>query len=61
MEKKTEHPVERAPRHRLRTLPAHVVVHPRLVVTRQSGEAIVKQMNSGKTTTALRDLMGGED
>jgi hypothetical protein len=38
--------------------PADVIVHPKLVVTRRSGEAIVKQMKSGKPNKALRDLMG---
>ena len=42
----------------LQELPADVIVHPKLVVTRRSGEAILKQMKSGRATKALRDLMG---
>lgn len=56
--------VEQALRHHLQALqelPADVIVHPRLVVTRRSGEAIMKQMKSGKPAKALRDLMGDGD
>jgi hypothetical protein len=56
--------VEQALRHHLQALqelPADVIVHPKLVVTRRSGEAILKQMRSGKPTKALRDLMGDGD
>ncbi len=56
--------VEQALRHHLQALhelPAEIIVHPKLVVTRRSGEAIVKQMKSGKPTRALRDLMGDGD
>jgi len=56
--------VEQALRHHLQALqelPADVIVHPKLVVTRRSGEAILKQMKSGKATKALRDLMGDGD
>ncbi len=56
--------VEQALRHHLQALqelPADVIVHPRLVVTRKSGEAILKQMETGKPTEALRDLMRDED
>ncbi|HXH40815.1 MAG TPA: hypothetical protein VNN08_19465 [Thermoanaerobaculia bacterium] len=56
--------VEQALRHHLQALhelPAEIIVHPKLVVTRRSGEAIVKQMKSGKPTKALRDLMGDGD
>ena len=35
------------------------VIHPTLVVTRKSGEAILRQMKSGKPTKALRKLMRG--
>ena len=42
-------------------LPADVVVHPRLVVTRKSGEAILRLMASGKPTDALRKLLRDGD
>lgn len=57
---KKGHLVEAALRHHLRALaelPADAVVHPRLVVTRASGDAILKQMRQGKSTTALRRLL----
>jgi hypothetical protein len=38
-------------------LPADAIVHPKLVVTRKSGEVILKQTRTGKPTKALRDLM----
>ncbi|MEA2164749.1 MAG: hypothetical protein QOK37_2876 [Thermoanaerobaculia bacterium] len=37
--------------------PDEFIIHPKIVVTRQSGEAILKKMRSGKATKALRDLM----
>ncbi len=61
---KKGHLVEQALQHylvALEQLPADVVVHPRLVVTRKSGEAIVKQARTGKPTKALRALMRGAD
>jgi hypothetical protein len=61
---KTGHLVEQALRHHLQALqelPVDVVVHPKLIVTRKSGEAILKQMKTGKPTKALRDLMGDGD
>ena len=57
---KKGHLVEQALQHHLvalEQLPADVVVHPKLVVTRKSGEAILKQARTGKPTKALRDLM----
>ena len=36
-------------------------VHPKLIVTRKSGEAILKQTRTGKPTKALRDLMRDAD
>jgi hypothetical protein len=57
---KKGHLIEQALRHHLqalRELPADVVVHPRLVVTRQSGEVILRQIEEGEPTEALRDLM----
>jgi hypothetical protein len=56
--------VEQALRHHLQALhelPADVVVHPKVVVTRRSGAAILKQIKSGKSTKALRDLMRNGD
>ena len=52
--------VEQALRHHLQALqelPADVVVHPKLVVTRKSGQTILTQMEKGKPTAALRDLL----
>jgi hypothetical protein len=52
--------VEQALRHHLQALqelPADVIVHPKLVVTRRSGETILKQMKTAKPTKALRDLL----
>ena len=57
---KKGHLVEQALQHylvALEQLPADVVVHPRLVLTRKSGEAIIKQARTGKPSKALRDLM----
>jgi hypothetical protein len=61
---KKGHLVEQALRHHLQALqelPADVIVHPKLVVTRKSGTAILKQMKSGKPTKSLRDLMRDRD
>ena len=58
---KKGHLVEEALRHHLRALqelPADVVVHPTLVVTKQSGEAILKRIQRGTPTPALRGLLG---
>jgi hypothetical protein len=57
---KKGHLVEQALRHHLQALqelPADVVVHPKLVVTKKSGEAILKEIRRGKPTPALRDLL----
>ena len=57
---KKGHLVEQALRHHLQALqelPADIVVHPKLVVTRKSGEAILKQIEKGKSSSALRRLM----
>jgi len=56
--------IEQALRHHLQALeqlPADVVVHPRLVVSRRSGAAILEQLESGRPTDALRDLMRDGD
>jgi hypothetical protein len=57
---KKGHLVEQALRHHLQALqelPADIVVHPKLVVTRKSGQTILRQIDTGKATPALRDLM----
>jgi hypothetical protein len=57
---KKGHVVEQALRHHLQALqelPADVVVHPKLVVTRTSGDAILKRIEKGKATPALRELL----
>jgi len=61
---KKGHLVEQALRHHLQALqelPADVVVHPRLVVTRKSGDAILAQIERGRATAALRALMRDGD
>ncbi|HEY4642249.1 MAG TPA: hypothetical protein VII75_12965 [Thermoanaerobaculia bacterium] len=37
------------------------VIHPTIVVTKQSGAKILKQMSTGKATKELRDLMRDGD
>jgi hypothetical protein len=57
---KKGHLVEQALRHHLQALqelPADIVVHPKLVVTRKSGDAILKRIAKGKPAPALRGLM----
>ena len=45
----------------LESLPADVVVPPRLVVSRQTGEAILKRIaEPGGPTTAMAELFGDE-
>jgi hypothetical protein len=61
---KKGHLVEQALRHHLQALqelPADIVTHPKLVVTRKSGEAILKQIAKGKPAAALRGLMRDGD
>jgi len=61
---KKGHLVEQALQHylvALEQLPADVIVHPRLVVTRKSGEAILEKTRTGKPTKGLRDLMRNAD
>lgn len=61
---KKGHLIEEALRHHLNALhelPAEVIVKPRLVVTRRSGDAILEQIASGKPTAALRRLMRDGD
>lgn len=57
---KKGHLVEQALRHHLQALqelPADILVHPNLVVTRKSGDAILKQIAKGRPTSALRRLL----
>jgi hypothetical protein len=61
---KKGHLVEQALRHHLQALhelPSDVIIRPKLVVTRRSGAAVLKQIKSGKSTKALRDLMADGD
>ena len=61
---KKGHLVEQALLHHLHALdelPAEFVVHPRIVVSRKTGEAILKQMERAEPTPALRDLMRDGD
>ena len=61
---KKGHLVEQALLHHLQALhelPADIVIHPRLAVTRKSGEAILKQIEKGKPAGALRGLMRDRD
>jgi hypothetical protein len=52
--------IEDALRHHLlalQELPADLIVHPRLVVSRKSGEELLERLASTRPTDALRDLM----
>lgn len=56
--------VEQALRHHLQALqelPVDVIIHPRLVVTRKSGEAISKEVGKARPTEALRELLRDGD
>src|SRR5437667_8286230 len=57
---KKGHLVEQALLHHMQALdelPAEFIVHPRIVVSKKTGRAIVKQMQSAQPTPALRKLM----
>ena len=61
---KRGHLVEQALRHHLQALqefPADVIVHPKLVITRKSGAALLKEIEKAKPTEALRDLLRDGD
>ena len=61
---KKGHLVEQALRHHLQALcelPTDVIIHPKLVVTRKSFETIVKEIETGKPTRALRKLLRDGD
>lgn len=45
----------------LQELPADFVIHPKLVLSKTSGEALLKQVRAGKPTKALRELMRDGD
>lgn len=54
--------IENALRHHLlalQELPADVIVPPKTVVTRASGEGVLARLRTGKPRTALRRLMSG--
>lgn len=56
--------VEQALRHHLQALqelPMDVIIHPRLVVTRKSGTALLKEITGSKPTEALRNLLRDGD
>ena len=56
--------VEQALLHHLQALAAvnaEYVVHPKLVVSRKTGEALAKQVTSGKPNAALKKLMRDGD
>ena len=57
---KKGHLVEQALLHHLQALdeiPAEYVIHPRVVVSRQAGEHLLREAESAQPTPALRDLM----
>lgn len=61
---KKGHLVEQALRHHLQALqelPTDIIVHPKLVVTRRSGEAVLRKIETGRSTKALRELMRDRD
>jgi hypothetical protein len=61
---KKGHLVEQALLHHMQALeelPAEFIVHPRIVVSRKTGQAILKQMESAEPTPALRKLMRDGD
>jgi hypothetical protein len=61
---KKGHLVEQALLHHMRALeelPAEFIIHPRIVVSRKTGEEIIKQMKSAKPSPALRKLMRDGD
>ena len=61
---KQGHLVEQALRHYLQALqefPAEVIVHPKLVVTRESGASLLQEVERAKPSEALRDLLRDGD
>ena len=56
--------VEQALLHHMQALdeiPAEYIVHPRIVVSRKTGEAILARARSGRPTASLRKLMRDGD
>ena len=41
----------------LRELPADVIIHPRIVITAETAEALLAQIENAQPTQGLRDLM----
>jgi hypothetical protein len=61
---KKGHLVEQALLHHLQALdelPAEFIIHPRIVVSRKTGEKMLRQAESAKPTPALRELMRDGD
>jgi hypothetical protein len=61
---KKGHLVEQALLHHLQAideLPAEFIIHPRIVVSRRTGEKLLRQAESAGPTPALRDLMRDGD
>jgi hypothetical protein len=61
---KKGHLVEQALLHHLRALdelPAEYIIHPRIVVSRKTGEKMLRQAESSEPAPALRELMRDGD
>lgn len=61
---KKGHLIEQALLHHLQALvqlPGEYIVHPRLVVSRKTGEAMLRDAETAEPTAALRELMGDGD
>jgi hypothetical protein len=61
---KKGHLVEQALLHHLQALeelPAEFIIHPRIVVSRKTGEELLRQAEVAEPTPALRDLMRDGD
>lgn len=61
---KKGHLVEQALRHHLQALyelPTDIIIHPKLVVTRKSGDAVLEEIAKAKPTASLRELMRDGD
>jgi hypothetical protein len=61
---KKGHLVEQALLHHLQALadlPAEYIIHPRIVVSRKTGEEMLRQAESAVPTPALRELMRDGD
>lgn len=61
---KKGHLIEQALLHHLQALeelPAEYIVHPRIVVSRKTGEEMLRKADSPNPTPALRNLIGDGD